>query len=161
MNAENQDFEALRRLLKLKRHEKPPPRYFNDFSSQVVNHLRSSRPADRENVMERLAWESPWLQKVLSVLQGRPIVTGVLGAAACALLVGGAIYSEQPGSSPTPLEFGGGLPQVGVEQTASVFGNDSVVAVNSTNPVTSLSGVSIFDSIAIKAQPVGFRPGGN
>jgi hypothetical protein len=161
MNADKQDFEALRRLLKLKRHEKPPPRYFNDFSAQVVNRIQSSRPADRENVMERLAWETPWLQKVLAVLQGKPIVTGALGAAACALLVGGAIYSERLESSPTPLEFGGALPQVGVAQTASVFGNDLISAVNSTNPVTSLSGASIFDGITIRAQPAGFRPGGN
>jgi hypothetical protein len=166
MNADKQDFEALRRLLKLKRHEKPPPRYFNDLSTQVVNRIRAGLPRDRANVMERLADESPWLQKVLSILLGKPIVTGALGAAACALLVGGAIYSERPPSGSTPVEFGGALPQLGVAQTASVFGNDSVLAVSSTNPVTSLNGAatgaSIFDSITIKpVQQAGWRPGSN
>jgi len=161
MNADKQDFEALRRLLKLKRHEKPPPRYFNDFSARVVNRIEAGLPADRENFLGQLGWESPWLQKVLSVFQGKPMVTGALGAAACALLVGGAIYSERFEFTPTPLEFGGALPQVGMAQTAPLFGNDSGLAVNSTNAVTSLTGASIFDGITIKAQPAGFHPGGN
>ncbi len=43
MSAENQDqdFEKLQRLLKLKRHESPPPRFFNDFSGQVTARIRA------------------------------------------------------------------------------------------------------------------------
>ena len=41
MNAEPENFDQLCRLLKLKRHESPPPRYFNDFSSQVIARIRN------------------------------------------------------------------------------------------------------------------------
>ena len=34
MNSENDNFDQIQRMLKLKRYEQPPPRYFNDFSSQ-------------------------------------------------------------------------------------------------------------------------------
>jgi hypothetical protein len=164
MNADKPDFEGLKRLLKLKRHEKPPPRYFNDFSARVLNRIQANRPADRESVMERLAWESPWLQRVLSVFQGNPVVTGVFGAVACVLLVGGAIYSGGGESTPNPLEFGGALSQAGMPglaQTAPLFGNDSILGIGNTNPATSLSGASLFDGITTDKRLIVFRPGGN
>ena len=161
MNTDQQDFEALRRLLKLKRHEKPPPRYFNDFSDHVINRIQASQAAGREGFLGQLAENSPWLEKVMSLFQSKPVVTGAFGLAACALLVGGTIYSEQFDSASLSSEFAGTVSQVGMAQATPLFGNDAVLTVNSTNPVTSLSGASIFDGITVKAQPVSFRPGGN
>jgi len=159
MNTDQQDFEALRRLLKLKRHEKPPPRYFNDFSARVIQRIQAGAPEERDGFLGQLVRNSRWLQQMLSLFQSKPMLTGAFGAAACALLVGGAIYSEQSYSSTAPSELGGVLSQVGMAQAAPLFGNDSVMAASSTNPATSLTGASIFDGITVNAQPVAFRPG--
>jgi hypothetical protein len=85
MNREDHDFEQLRRLLKLKRYEKPPPRYFNDFSCQVVSRLEASRAS---------AVGLSWWQRAWAGLELRPAVPVALSAAVCGLLVLGAVYSE-------------------------------------------------------------------
>lgn len=94
MNTENQDFENLRRLLKLKRHEQPPPRYFNEFSGQVINRLQADVTKGRVESRSAAASEVPWLQRMLAIFEQKPILAGVFGAAVCGLLVAGAIYSD-------------------------------------------------------------------
>jgi hypothetical protein len=100
MSQESQDFESLRRLLALKRYEQPPPGYFNNFSSEVIARIKAGEGA-HENVLERLFWEAPWLQRLWSALETKPIMAGAFGAAVCALLVAGVVYSERPDGQPS------------------------------------------------------------
>src|SRR5262245_28324439 len=88
MNPEQENFDALRRLMKIKRYEQPPPRYFKDFSSQVLARI------EREEITPSSA---SWLDKFADLFQARPAFSGVLGAAVCLLLVGTAVYSEAGG----------------------------------------------------------------
>lgn len=142
MNPDNQEFQDLQRLLKLKRYEQPPPRYFNDFSAQVLSGIRSSSAADR-SAMEAVAWEAPWLQRFLAIFERKPILAGAFGVAVCGLLIGGAVYSERMAMPEAGAGFAATpslTPTLGVTPVAGLV-NNSVLGTSSTNPV------SLFDSI--------------
>jgi hypothetical protein len=165
MNEDANNFESLRRLLALKRHETPPPGYFNDFSSQVVSRIHLTKAGASFNWQERLFDEAPWLVRLLEALQAKPAFTGGFAAALCALLVFGIVYAERPESAPQPL-----LKSASADTTsfasvsATALANSSgqsLLALNSTNPVMSVSGSSVsslFDQIQPMAQPVSFLP---
>lgn len=148
MNPEPENFESLRRLLKLKRYEQPPPRYFRDFSSQVIARLSNEQTADSP--------VSSWLERLSGIFQARPALSGLLGASVCVLLLGSAVYSDQGVAAPTaffetaPKEFKG-MPDR--SQQAGLVAN----TVYSTNPAVRLPG-SLFDQIsASPALPAAFR----
>ncbi len=96
MNPEQEDFQQLRRLLALKRHEQPPPGYFNGFSSQVILRIRAGERPERDSLGERLLWQVPWLQQFWASLSAKPALAGSFGVLVCGLLITGAIYSERP-----------------------------------------------------------------
>ena len=100
MNQDTENFEQLRRLLALKRHEQPPPGYFNDFSRQVIVRIKVGR---RGNIIERLLWEAPWLQRIWAAFEAKPILAGVFGVAVCSLLITGVVYSEKADVSTVAL----------------------------------------------------------
>ena len=86
MNSDHQNFAALRRLLKLKRHEQPPPRFFNDFSTQVINRLKNPSASDQIGSLASLAWEAPWLQRLIGACQSKPMLAGSCVSAVCGML---------------------------------------------------------------------------
>ncbi len=99
MHPEQDEFQQLRRLLALKRHEQPPPGYFDNFSREVILRLRERPVHSKFSLFEVLAGHSPWLERFLAGIQSRPILAGGFGFTACGLLVAGLLFSE-PGSSP-------------------------------------------------------------
>ena len=110
MSPESENFDALRRLLALKRHEQPPPGFFDDFSRQVVVRIKTGDKGQEAGALGALFSEAPWLQRFLDSLAGNPIVAGAFGVAVCGLLVAGLAYST---SSP-----GGSGPQQAVQEVA-------------------------------------------
>lgn len=88
MNRDPEDFESLRRLLAWKRHEQPPPGYFNDFSRRVMARIEAGEQgADPAGIRT-------WLQRLWAALETRPVFAGAFGAAVCAFLVVGMLNSE-------------------------------------------------------------------
>ena len=83
MNQDTENFEQLRRLLALKRYEQPPPRYFNDFSSQVILRIKAGERGEEGAFLERLLWEAPWLRQIWAAFEAKPILAGVCGVAVC------------------------------------------------------------------------------
>jgi hypothetical protein len=169
MNEQDSNFEPLVKLLALKRHEVPPPGYFNSFSSQVVERIRSNESARGEGAWGSLFTEAPWLVKFIRIFDNQPVFAGIFASALFLLLVGGIVYSDfspanpgEPLMTSQPEQSSAGSPLAVV---TSGFPDQSAAAsseqISSTNPVYSLgSGDSTFGdrNSMFQLQPAGFSP---
>ena len=120
MSEDSQDFGSLRRLLALKRHEQPPPGYFNDFSGHVINRIKAGDRVD-DGVLTRLFWEAPWFQRLWVSLETKPILAGAFGTAVCVLLIWGVIYSEKADSEKAGVQPVATLAKPETPATSSVL----------------------------------------
>ena len=84
-NAQPDDFEQLRKLLALKRHEVPPPGYFDRFSGSVIARLQAPEPVARPT----------WPQLLGLDFDLKPAFLCATGVAVCALLSLGIIMATQ------------------------------------------------------------------
>ena len=148
MNSDSENFEQLQKLLALKRHEQPPPGYFNNFSGKVIARIESAGAAD-----DGLAW----LRRLWSLVESKPMLTGAFGAAVCAMVISGLIFSDDvesassgvrvaAGGANSPLEGGNGQP---LEMRP---GSDQPQFVSSTNPVSPELN-SLLNNFQINGQP--------
>ena len=85
MSENENDFEALRRLLALNRREVPPPGYFEDFSSRVIGRIRAAEAAP----------QMPWLLRLLHAFETKPAYPVAFASGLCTLLLFGIISVEQ------------------------------------------------------------------
>ena len=95
MNPEPEDFQQLRRLLILKRYEQPPPGYFENFSRQVIARLRAGEQVP-DSFLDRIYQQTPWLRRVWTAFEAKPVLAGAFAMAVSGLLVAGVIFSDQP-----------------------------------------------------------------
>src|SRR5689334_16864540 len=103
MTPEPENFDALRRLLKLKSGEQPPPGYFHDFSRQVMARVKAGTKDKPTDFFERLFEQAPWVQRLTEAFQAKPALAVSFGAAVCAVLIGGVIFSETTDVAPVTL----------------------------------------------------------
>ncbi len=105
MESQPESFENLRRLLALKRHEQPPPGYFDELHQDVLLRLQAGEGAGTAG-WESVGWQAPWLERMWESLFGKPVFTGAFGVAACAMVIAGVLYAERaelPGSEQSAL----------------------------------------------------------
>ncbi len=125
MSNNDNDFEALRRLLALKRHEVPPPGYFEDFSSRVIGRIRANEAAV----------EMPWMLRFFSRFESKPGYPVAFASALCMLLLYGIVSVEQ-----NPELASSSFPVSTVADTGSSFsGSQPLMAMVNTNPPVDLS----------------------
>jgi len=167
MNENENNFESLRRLLVLKRHEMPPPGYFENFSSQVTARIRAGEGRASEHQGIKL----PWFFRLLSAFEAKPAFAGAFASALCLLLVFGIFVAERPDSVTQPLLAQSQLDSSGVVSplsSVSSSGFDAAPAVqpgffSSTNPVpntqlaSSQLGGMFFGQTGPMVQPVSFK----
>jgi hypothetical protein len=152
MNENQPNFESLRRLLSLKRHETPPPGYFNNFSRQVIARIRAG-----ETEAPAGSWFAnlPWLFNLLQSFETKPVFVGGFATALCALLLFGAVIARQPEYTaqailqPTPQEVPPLASATATPLTPPV--NQMLIADNSTNPVINFQSAS---SVSLGQMPV-------
>jgi hypothetical protein len=85
MTENENDFDALRRLLALKRHEIPPPGYFENFSDHVIARIRAGDTAA----------ELPWLLRFIQWFERRPAMPVTLASSMCLVLLYGIVSIQQ------------------------------------------------------------------
>jgi hypothetical protein len=154
---QNQDFEKLQQLLKLKRYEQPHPRYFNELSSQVTARLRAGETAHFEEAVS----QAPWLRRFWSIIEGRPALSGIFASGICGLVLLGGFMGGKPGLQPGLAET---KPEPAANQSLLADTGSGVISgTTSTNPsALSPAGNSLFSLPlgpgAQAPQPVNLRP---
>jgi len=162
MSAEQEKFEELRRLLAIKRHEQPPPGYFNNFSHQVIARIRAGETSEAESLLGRLLVRAPWLQRLWDGFEAKPIVAGAFGVGVCGLLVVGLVSSERVDSTGMASPNGEAPQTIFANVPASSPGSlfdravDDHASTGSVFTAQSRSSTSIFDEIRPHVQQVNF-----
>ena len=89
MNPPEENFENLRKLLELKRHETPPPGYFEGFSSNLIARIEAedARPAP-----------AGW-RRFFPSLDTSPLMVGAYGVIVASLVIAGVQLAGQAGSA--------------------------------------------------------------
>ncbi len=163
MNGDADHFESLRRLLALKRHEQPPPGYFQNFSSRVLARIEAGETGEGARVGRT------WLQWLWAPIEQRPVFAGAFGAAVCALLIAG-IFNTEEGTATNTISHQ--IPPVAFHppnQTkdsvvpatpdpaiaASLPSPPGVILVSSTN--SDMSVQEMFNRFQLRALPAKFE----
>lgn len=161
------DFSELRTLLSLKRHEQPPPGYFNNFSRDVIASLKAEQAG---SFRATETGDAPgWIVRFLESLQVRPGLSGAVGAGFCALLVGGVLMSEGDAQAPATIPSllsqvtSGGQPAADVTSTAMAFqpvtAETSAPLLVASNNLPMSSRPSLFDTpVYFETAPAAYRP---
>ena len=169
MNPEQENFDALRRVLALKRHEQPPPGYFNRFSCQVIGRIKAGERAP-DSLWERFSLDLSWLERFWTALETKPILAGAFGITICGLITTGFLFSDRssglqsapitvfaPNANPRPV-VQGATPAAG-----TLFGQLAGFESSGTGSVEGVQvRASLFQEIKPQSRLVNFSlPGDN
>ena len=136
MNADPENFEQLQKLLALKRHEQPPPRYFNELPNKIWSRIETEQG------------QSSFWKRIFPGVVLRPAVAYAFGLIVCGtLIVGIGSALKQPETSQSPAALvtkEDSLPPLAPIAPALAKENtsDSQGHVSSTNPVINVVPVS-------------------
>jgi hypothetical protein len=156
MGSSPDNFSELQSLLKLKRHEQPPPRFFDHLSHGVLDRLRGPEGLRQQTLFSVLGLDFGL----------KSILFYSLGVAGCLLAVSGLTYQLVKGPSPVvdPATAAGPLLNPPRDLAAPSPGVLAVEtppegAGTSTNPVLSTEGVAFpIDPVKLKTKPASFGP---
>ena len=145
MNSGSENFDELRRLLALKRHEQPPPGYWNSFSAKVVGRIEAGECGAPDSFFERFFGEHSFVKRLVAALEAKPALAGAFGVAVCGLLISGVLYSEDAGPA---TGQGMGLvssPAIHSSQIAALNTLPESQSFSSTNPAPAFDPGSLFN----------------
>ncbi|MFM2081440.1 MAG: hypothetical protein RL380_131 [Verrucomicrobiota bacterium] len=147
MSAAPDEFEKLRKLLALKKHEVPPPGYFDHLAGDVRARLRGGEHL-KSDLWEQMGEEASWMQRFWGALAAKPALATVCGVGVCAVALGGIFVLQENTAN---NDFVMVRPQTFVTLPPQN---------SSTNPAVALpNGSSLFDQLPNQqVAPVNFAP---
>ena len=151
MNPDSENFDSLRQLLALKRHEVPPPGYFDRLSRDVMARIKAGEKGGQVGA------EFSWFQRVLSMFDVKPVFAGAFGTAVCAFLISGVISSDQTPVLGDATSHAGSSPLVSAPVSEP---NSSVEQLMASTTNSGGSG-SLFDQFSLQTRPVSYLPNNN
>jgi hypothetical protein len=161
MNENQDNFERLSRLLALKRHETPPPGYFNSFSNQILSRIRAGENVESASLLEQWFGSASRLGNWLRILDAKPAFASGFAGALCLVLLFGIVYAERPDMTSQPMlqtENNNTASLASLSPTALSSSASQMGIVSSTNPVLNLQAVNAnFGPQNMLAQPVSFK----
>ena len=127
------EFESLKKLLALKRHEEPPPGYFDRLPGEV-----------RARIAHVQASPEPWWRRWLASWDLSPALATSYAVVAVTLVLGGVWMAKQPTSE--------GGPQIATTPVPSVDANltNTIIASNAAPP-------GLFNPPSLPVQPAEFK----
>ena len=136
MHSDRENFEALRRLLALKKYEQPPPGYFDHFSQQVIARIQVEGRTHEIGILHWLTSPIAWLQRAWNSLENRPALAGAFGFAVCGVMASGLYFTP---ANPVITSFVNLDNPLGVASIPAGF--------QSTNGLSRTRSSSIFDTV--------------
>jgi len=124
MNSSPEEFDRLKKLLVLKRHEPPPPGYFNQFSDKIIARIEA------EGLHDQISW---W-QRLFPNLEAKPVLACAYGLVITGLLAIGVGVSQSLENEETAAQ------NLGPPWFAQAPTSDAMLPVNVSVPQTSLAG---------------------
>ncbi len=167
MSERGQNFDDLKKLLKLKRYEVPPPGFFNHFSEEVVARIRAGESRNADSLLDQLNNQAPWLVSFLRLFEAKPGIVGGFATSLCLLLLFGVVLAERSETGPKNIftaAADGQATVAAVETSATpqfaantlpTEGGITISTNASLQPVATLFGQSASASLF---QPASFAP---
>ncbi len=160
MSTGQEDFEQLRKLLKLKRYEQPPPGYFDRLSDRITSQLEK-----QAEVRQSSGWA--WLGRLRQVLSENPVSAGIFAVCGIMMVVAAnSQYLDKYIVSGEGSDLGLAPGAVGTRELAnnSVHGGLTLAAqppsadvmISSVTPVFMNAPDSLLNSLNLNAQPVNY-----
>jgi hypothetical protein len=156
MNSTPEDFSQLRRLLALKRHEQPPPGYFNELPRRIFARLEAVRSAD----------SGSWFERLMQAFELKPVLAGSFGVAAFGLLLFGLVAFQQLEETPVAMAPAANESREMIPSSLGAMALNQLpsgdILQSSINPViNSQPSSALFDGFSLDVQRVSLRTGGN
>lgn len=157
---ETEQFDRLIQLLAVKRHEQPPPGFFDRFPRKV--HLRILAQSNSSRHWSSKQSEEPtWFRNLLALLDRRPYLAGIAGVVATGLVVSAILYTDYgPNQTTTVAVDGNFAPPVtpSLETGTSTPWAVASAPISSTNPILNRPvPAMLFNGSSLQSQPANFE----
>jgi hypothetical protein len=157
MNHGEEDFEQLRKLLKVKCFEQPPPGYFEHLSARVINRLEREPQSAPVGFFSR--WQ--WLGRLRSVLAENPVSSGIF--AVCGVLMVVIANSQYLGDTvlggvPSPVSVASQPGEPGAQVADNDVTRGSVKEVSETAALSPSTIPGIYPAVSVGAMNSSMNP---